>query len=289
MSGELELARLGVAVLGTGAATYYDLTNNRNVPDWLTVGMLGLGALAVLVSLGLEGALMVAVPAVVVLAVGYLLYRSGQIGGADVLLFAALALLIPEAPKGILGDRTYILSVPFVFSLFLASGILFGMVTFARFLMPSVRALQKGTVRLEVKQKLYVALMGAMAVIFAWFSWANGLPVGSTAVVLLAMFFSAFFYIFKSFIARKFLIKRVSVRGIEEEDVLAVEEMDPRVVEKYGLKRLLTRKEIERLGKLPLKQFPVYKNMFAFTPYILIALVLSILFGDLVLLLFLAP
>jgi len=286
MNGELEFARVAVAVLGTAVATYYDLTRNRNVPDWLTFGMVGLGAIAVVASKGIGASLVVAAPAIVVLAAGYLLYREGQIGGADVLLFAAIALLMPEAPGGIVVSRRYIISLPFVFSLFLASGILFGVVTFARFVLPSLGALHEGEVKVGARQKVYLAFMGLVALVFVWFALANRLPAASLVVVVMAMAFSAFFYLFRSFVARRFLIREVGAGEMDEEDVLAIEEMDPAVVKKYGLKKLLTKKEIGRLEKLRLKRFPVYKNMPAFTPYILLALLLSILFGDLVLLLF---
>jgi len=284
MYGEIELARIAVAILGTGLATYYDLTNNRNVPDWLTFGMLGLGAAAVVFSNGVGGALVVAVPAIVVLAAGYLLYRAGQIGGADVLLFAAIALLIPEVPAGMLDARQYVISLPFVFSLFLASGIIFGIVTFAKYLPPAMRALRKGEVKVDAGQKLRLLLMAVVAAAYVWFAVTNGMAAASIVVVLLAVAFSAFFYVFKRFIAENFLIKNVTVKGMDVEDVLAVDGIDPAHVKKYNLRRLLTQKEIERLAKLPIKKFPVYKNMPAFTPYILIALVLTLLFGDLLLL-----
>ena len=55
MTGEFELARIAVAVAGTAIATYYDITHNRNVPDWLSFGMLGLGVLAAVAGLAMTG------------------------------------------------------------------------------------------------------------------------------------------------------------------------------------------------------------------------------------------
>ena len=147
-------------------------------------------------------------------------------------------------------------------------------------------AVLRGEVRLGAEQIIYAGIMGLVAVAFAWFASIRGLPPVQIAVVLLTVSFSAFFYTFKGYIARKFLIRKVALRDIEEEDVLALDEMDPKVVERYGLRRLLTAGEIKRLRKVPMKAFPVYKNLPAFTPYILISLLLSVLFGDLVLLIF---
>ncbi|VVC04781.1 Uncharacterised protein [Candidatus Burarchaeum australiense] len=290
---EFEAARTGIAVLGTALATYYDLTHNRNVPDWLTFGMLGIGSLAVLAGLAATGfagwqeiAVSAVLPALIVLSGGYLLYRAGQLGGADVLVFAAIALLMPQAPAGLWPAANYAVPVPlpFVFSLFLASGILFGIWTFLRFLAPCIRALMKGKVKLENEQKLAIGLFALIDIILAWFTLSSQTPLPFMNIwlvlLLVASVFAVFFYVFKSFIAEEFLIRRVSVKEMDEEDVLAIEEMNPVLVKKYGLQKLLTRKEIEKLRKLPLKKFPVYKNMPAFMPYVLAALVLSLLLGD---------
>ena len=286
MTGETEFVRLAVAVAGTAIATYYDLTHNRNVPDWLSFGMLGAGIVAAAAGLwgaGVADAVTVALPAVVVLALGYLLYRAGQIGGADIVILAAIALLMPAAPKGILGRAApaeLLVQVPFVFSLFLVSGILFGVATLARFFTPCMHAAFAGEVRLATEQKIYLVLLAVTGAVFMWFARTNALPAQFVLIFLAALAFSAFFYVFKSFIARRFLIRLVSVKEIDDEDVLAVEEMEPELVKKYGLKKLLTRKEIARLAKLPIKKFQVYKNMPAFLPYVFAALLLSIIFGD---------
>ena len=294
MTGEFELARIAVAVAGTAIATYYDITHNRNVPDWLSFGMLGLGVLAAVAGLAMTGfanwqdvAGAVVMPAAVVLGLGYLLYRAGQIGGADVIIFAAIALLMPAAPKGVLAgagasglQAVQIVQIPFVFSLFLVSGILFGVVTFGRYLVPCMHAAVGGKVRLGREQTLYLVLLTFTGAVFMWFARANALPAQFILIFLAAMVFSAFFFVFKSFIARQFLIRVVGVKGMDEEDVLAIEEMEPALVRKYGLKKLLTRAEIARLSRLPIKKFPVYKNMPAFLPYVFAALALSLLFGD---------
>ncbi|MDO8340299.1 MAG: hypothetical protein Q7T16_06610 [Candidatus Burarchaeum sp.] len=294
MTGEIEVAGVAVALVGTAVATYYDLTHNRNVPDWLSFGMLGLGVLAVAAGLAATGftdwqevAGAIVMPAAVVLGPGYLLYRAGQIGGADVVIFAAIALLMPAAPGGILEgagaagvQAAQIVQIPFVFVLFLVSGILFGIATFARYLVPCMRAAAEGKVKLGREQKLYLALLAVTGAVFVRFAGAEELPAPVVLVFLIAIMFSAFFYIFKAYIAQRFLIRIVGVKEIDEEDVLAVEEMEPGIVAKYGLKRLLTRSEIARLAKIPIKKFPVYKNMPAFLPYVLAALALSILFGD---------
>ncbi len=277
----LALARMGVAVLGTLAATYYDLRNNRTVPDWLTFGMVAAGVLAFAVAPPVENALQIGGVVVLVGLLGFLLYRMGQIGGADVLLFVAIGLLIPEAPEGVLASGRGILEMPFIISLFLVSGMLFAAFTITRYAYPALEAVRKGRIRLAREEKVQAVVICLLVVWLFWLFQAGGVPGSYVLLLLFVVLTLLFFTLFKKYIAEEFFITWVGVKEIDEEDVLAVDEMNEEHVKKYGLVRLLTKKEIERLKKLPMKKYPVYKNLPAFTPYILMALALSLIFGDL--------
>jgi Flp pilus assembly protein protease CpaA len=64
--------------------------------------------------------------AVLVFAAFYLLYKTGQLGGADAYIMTALALLLPIQPKGLLLiAQPSFLSLPFILDIILASGISF--------------------------------------------------------------------------------------------------------------------------------------------------------------------
>ena len=280
---EFEAARLAIALAGTAAATYYDLTHNRTVPDWLTFGLVGIGILMAALTFSGASLASVIIPFVFVVGIGYPLYRMGQIGGADVLLYAAIALLVPYAPQGkmVAEAPTQLVQLPFILSVFLASGVLFGMVTFARYVPAALGAFAKGRVKVKAGQTLYAVAMLSAGAAVCGVALGNGAPPVLVGAVAFATVISVFFYVFKEFIAREFLIREVPIAQIDEEDVLAVEEMRPALVKKYDLQKLLTRGEIAKLKKTGLKKFPVYKNLPAFTPYILAAMVLSALFGDL--------
>ncbi|MBI4399657.1 prepilin peptidase, partial [Candidatus Micrarchaeota archaeon] len=119
---EFEALRVAIAVLGTVIATYYDLFNNRNVPNMLTYSLVGLGLLFNVLE-GISSAYII-LTAIVIFVLGYLLYINGQIGGADILLFAAIALLIPRQPTFFVSSSG-LLEFPFIISLLITSGILF--------------------------------------------------------------------------------------------------------------------------------------------------------------------
>ncbi|MFH1448141.1 MAG: hypothetical protein ABIG39_04720 [Candidatus Micrarchaeota archaeon] len=52
------------------------------------------------------------------------------------------------------------------------------------------------------------------------------------------------------------------------------------IFKKYDLKKLLTDKELKRLKDVPIKEFPIYKNMPCFMPYILLSIIITLVTGD---------
>ncbi|MCX8205726.1 MAG: hypothetical protein N3H30_00670, partial [Candidatus Micrarchaeota archaeon] len=71
----------------------------------------------------------------------------------------------------------------------------------------------------------------------------------------------------------KSMVTWVAPNGIIEEDILAIDEMDRKVVEKYGLERLLTSEQIKRIKKAGLKKVPVYGKLPPYIPFILVGVV----------------
>src|SRR5271157_926239 len=94
-----EAVRVVLAFLLVGIAAYYDLFNKKNIPDKVLYAMLGL---AFLVNLFFYEATLfwfsLAIAAFFS-AIGYLFYRLGQLGGADVIVLASVMLLLPLHPS----------------------------------------------------------------------------------------------------------------------------------------------------------------------------------------------
>ena len=123
---EIELLRIAATIAFLAAATYYDLFNRKNVPVTIPYAMIALGLLFNLASLDLNLILSSCATALAVFAMGYLVYRAGQIGGADVLVFAGIALLLPSAPPPLYPQIASppFFPYPFIVPVFLASGFL---------------------------------------------------------------------------------------------------------------------------------------------------------------------
>lgn len=264
-------------------ATYYDLFNRRNVPSWLTYSLVILGALFTLASFNVNVIASNGLVALVIFVFGYILYRIGQIGGADVLIFVSIALLLPEAPQSILLQAQSPLNLPFVVSVFVLSGMLAVFGIFLQYIPATIYDMIRGE---EVSINLSQVLLAAATLLFygAFIYYLNGiveLPQTEIAVFAAVVICATSLFAFKDHISDKYMIRMVGVDEIDEEDILAIEKMDPGVVGKYKLDRLLTLKEIEKLKKIGRKKkFPVYKEMPVFMPYVLIALIAALLFGN---------
>ncbi|MFH1470596.1 MAG: prepilin peptidase [Candidatus Micrarchaeota archaeon] len=293
------IERFAIALVGCGIASYYDVFNNRNVPNWLTYGMVALGVClgffdlagttilsaagpALLSTQFLGVALTVFGPAVFLFLVGYYLYMNGQIGGADVLVFIAIALLVPQQPFSPANDQsTPFFSIPYVVTIFALSGILFSAYLFLTMVPRVVRGLLQKKVKIDKKK----TLMSAFVIVLYGFFLSNMymmrvIPVPFILIIALVLVSAFFVYTFRDFILEEYVIRTVPLDKIDEEDVLAIEKLDPELVKKHNLKKVLTLKELEKLKDLPIKEFPIYKNMNCFMPHVLGALLISMVVGD---------
>jgi len=277
------MLRYAICLIGCAAATYYDLFNRRNVPAYVTYGLVALGILFTLASLNASVIAQNFAVAIAIFALGYLLYRAGQIGGADVLVFVSIALLLPEGPQPILSSVKLPFNYPFVLSVFLLSGVLGVFGIFIKYVPRTLYDAMKGEeVKLNTRQVLQSILLLFIYAIFIYYmNTLAPLPQLLLFIFMVVVVCATILFSLKDHISDRYLIQMVSVREIDEEDILAVEKMDPKVVKRYGLDRLLTMEQIGKLRKMGKgKKFPVYTNMPVFMPYVLISLVAALLFGD---------
>jgi len=280
---DVTMLRYAICLIGCAAATYYDLFNRRNVPAYVTYGLVALGILFTLASLDASVIAQNFAVAIAIFAVGYLLYRAGQIGGADVLVFVSIALLLPEGPQPLLTSVKSPFSYPFVLSVFLFSGVLGVFGIFLKYVPRTLYDVMKGEeVKLNTSHVLQSVLLLFIYSIFLYYiNTLAPLPQLPVFIFMTVVICATILFSLKDYISDRYLIQMVSVREIDEEDILAVDKMDPRVVKKYGLDKLLTVEQIGKLKKMGKgKKFPVYTNMPVFMPYVLISLVAALLFGD---------
>ncbi|MDD5336983.1 MAG: hypothetical protein PHS02_00700 [Candidatus ainarchaeum sp.] len=263
-----ELARMAIALLGTGVATYYDVRSNRTVPDKVLYAFLAVSLLANLVYFQQDVFIYGIATAAFIFAAGYLSYRLGYVGEADVYVLSSLALLLPVFPSG----AKALFNFPPAFSIIITSCLLFALYFFCHILLNIALKGKKGRLEYLLLVPVYVLLM--------YFIISTGIfGIGYVMMVSILLLSSMLFLVYKQPLMES-LARKTKLSEIEEGD-LAAPELMPETVRKYGVKRLLDAGEIRRLGKLKVKEIYVYKELPPFLPFVLLALLITILVGDL--------
>lgn len=296
-----EALRILVAVGGTALAAYQDFRTSF-IDDKILYAMMGVGALLTLAS---GDSTLITYTLGVALAIflfGYLLYRQGQLGMGDVLLFVGLQVLLPFHP-GLLSagvgnpfpfDTLASLAPPdstafvtlnvlrhtlFFLTIFLVS-------SYAATLATSFQYARELLKRKKLKPSPIGAAISVVLAAFAFYfvfprlglSWAS-------ALLFLLLAATSFFFIFRQQLLSEVVMRPVKLKDIEDEDILALDELPKALVRKYHLQKVLTLSERKKLAvvarKEGLSSFPVYKVLPRFGPYVLIGLLVALFFGDL--------
>ncbi|MFH0737918.1 MAG: hypothetical protein V1827_04895 [Candidatus Micrarchaeota archaeon] len=268
-----ELIRIILAFGGTAIAAYFDVFNKKNIPDNLLYAFLGIAFIANLVLFSEQLFWFSLGTTLFLSAIGYLFYRVGQLGGADLFVLASIMLLLPIIPS--VSELTF--NLPFIFPVFVFSGIIFALYVLFYF--------GWKLTQVEAKPSWLYALVLIPYIIFAFFfinsflfSWVF------LIFVTIAIFASVFFLMFRDSL-NQLLAEELPVSQLEPEDVLVLEVMNKDMVERYKIPRLMTKDQIERLKKTKVGEVWVYTKLPPFIPFILAGMVLSLFFSGSLLLL----
>ncbi|MFI5412763.1 MAG: hypothetical protein ACHQX1_02635 [Candidatus Micrarchaeales archaeon] len=266
----------------------FDVFNKRNVPSIFAYASLIIGIIftlsyypdthTMLISTGI---------AVVIASVGYVFYRAGQLGAADVIELAAISLMLPIQPAPYLVSYTQF-GLPFIISVFIAAGVI-ALVMIPFYYLPRARAmLKKNLFRLITKGDMYKGfLLLAAYILFTGFM-VYQLSVGIIGVTLMIiiMVSSMITAVFERPITDS-MIEYIPIEKFEDGDIIATNVMKKseinRIREKMkGFDRLVTQKTIAQMKKLKVKdKFPVYRQAMPLALPIFLGVVVSILFGNL--------
>lgn len=262
-----EYIRILIAFLGVCIAAYYDVFNKKNVPDQFLYGFL---AVAFILNVILYQETLFWFSLAVALffsAVGYIFYRLGQLGGADIFVLAAVMLLLPVHPS----FAGLAFNMPFIFSVIIFSGVAFALYVMAYY---GFRLSQE-----ELKPKLVYGLMFIPYLLFAYV-YVNSFLFSPVyfAFITILLFATIFFLMFRESL-NQLLAEELPVSQLEPEDVVALEVMNKDMVERYHIPRVLNDAEIERLKKTKVESIWVFTKLPPFIPFILAGMVLSMVFA----------
>ena len=272
--------RAAAAVLFTGAAAYFDLFNRKWVPNSLLYAFAAVAVLSNIIFYDPAVSPYAIAFGAVAFLIAYPIYKMGQLGGADMFAFASIAALVPYFQTPLLAPAQDV-PYPFILSVLVPTSIFFMLHMLLRFIPYIAGRLRQGKIQLTPAKLAGPALLVVSFAIFVFVLSSLPFSLPQPFIFLLSFLFITllFFSIFKDEIKAS-MAEKIPVSRLEEEDVLALEQMDQKVVKRLSLSPLLDAKEIALLKKSRLKSVPVYTGMPCFLPYLLLGLLFALLFGD---------
>jgi len=265
----LELFRYAIVLLGTLISTYTDVKTGL-ILDKITYPMIALGVLFTIYDLYSTAAFFQLVVPAGVFVLGYALYYFGKLGGGDVKLFTGMALLLP-----------YYQNQPFVLNVLLVAA-LTSVVAISSYYL--VKYFRVGIKMKENRSSLIKSFaLGILLLMYFVFLYLLGfIRVFAAVSLFIPMFFALLFLAFENGIKKNFFLKHISLKELEEDEIIAKEFIDQAVLSEAGLsfKGVISVEDAKKLVKLGLKELPVYRSLPPFAPFILLGVIFSFFWPD---------
>lgn len=260
-----EAIRVMLAFIGVALAAYADTFHRRNIEDAFLFSLLGIGIMANIVFFQ-PGLSMFAIALAAVIGLfGYAFYRFGHIGGADVILFAYIALLLPVHPS--ISHMPF--NFPFVLSVLVFSGALFALYFIIKYGADALNRRLKG----EYSYALFI--IPYFAIVWLYMQTGFFTPAYFAIISVLYLAF-VFFSIYKKAINDS-MTEEIRVSKLEEGDVLALEKME---AGQAFPSRLVTAQVIAKLKADGVENVWAYTKLPPFVPFILGGMLLALFFAN---------
>ena len=279
-SQEIELA-----VLITIAFIYalFDVFNKRNVPNMFVYATIAVGiVVALLFNSGL-GLIVAFLIAIMVGLIGYALYKTGLLGGGDVLEFVFIALVLPTLVKPFYSSM-YQWNIPFVLSVIIASGyasLIFMPIYYLGIKKPKNRVVSPSMKNFGIGVALFVAYMALIVAMVHTY----GVSLLGVVLVLILAVSSAVTIVYQQRIYLG-MVDFIYPSTLEDGDMIATNLMNKKelafFMKESDFGRLATTKLISEIKGIK-KRIPVYRDSVPFSLFIFIGIIISLLFGNLIL------
>ena len=272
-----EQLRIAIAFFGLLLTSYFDVFSRRNVPESLLYVFLFASIAVNFISYNEDIFLFSLAVALTIALFGYASYRLGQIGLADVLVMLSINFALPLHPS--LSALSF--NFPLIAGVFVFSGILFALYFLVSF---SVR-IYRTSARPDMLS--FAILIPYIALAYVYINSPLYSPVYFSFITIM-VFATMFFFAYRNDIY-KMQAEKVPLSRLDAEEVVAIELIDPALVKKYRLQRLVTKDELERLRKLAVKEKQlrelwIYTKLPPFLPFMLAGLLVALLFSKYLLL-----
>ena len=274
------------------ALTYllFDIFNKRNVPTVYAYSTLVIG-LAFTATIGdLQASGESLLIAAVIASLGYVVYRVGQLGAADVIELAAISLIIPIQPQAYLTSQVQ-LALPFIISVFIATGVAALILIPLYYLPRAERIFKKNVLHMITNKDIFrgILILCAYGIFIVFWIYEIGLSPAGIALVAIVMIGASVTVMFQKPITDS-MVDYISPGKFEEGDIIALNLMSKSQISNArkkvkGFGKLVTISVLREIRKRKLTgKFPVYRQAMPFAVPIFIGLVVSLLYGNIILL-----
>ncbi len=288
----MELYLISVASAIAIALIYmlFDVFNRRNIPSGFAYGTLAFGFILTMLYLNSTQIALSLAIAAVILGVGYILFRIGQLGAADVMELAALSLIMPFQRLPLIASGIMQNGMPLIISIIVNAGIA-AIIIVPIYYLPKARKVSKKPLGSFVGRS---NVLMSLVIIAAYFSFIaaitfiTGINYMSVAVLLILLLSSASVMLFSVPINMS-MIRVVGVDSFEDGDIVALNLMSKGRIERMkkqisGFGRLMAQSTIDEMKRKKISgKFPVYKDAMPFALPIFVAVVLTFLVGNVLL------
>ncbi len=281
--------RIGVLLLIALIYMLFDIFNNRNVPTYFAYATLVIGVLA-LASYYPDFQTMEigALVAIIIGSIGYVFYRAGQIGAADVIELAVISLILPIQQLPYLASGAQH-SIPFIISVFIATGLVALLIIPIYYLPRARRLLNKRLFSMVSRKDMFKGLMLLVAYLAFGVFVAYELrpaPIGLFILSLIGLG-SLATAIFETPITDS-MVEYISVEKFEDGDIIALNLMKKGEIAAAkrkirGFDRLVTPGIIGLMKKKGVRtKFPVYRKAMPLALPIFAGVIISLLIGNII-------
>jgi hypothetical protein len=277
---------LGIALI----YMLFDVFNNRNVPSIFAYATLVYGAALTVLYLNLATIEISAAIAAVVLALGYVVYKIGQLGAADFIEIAALSLIMPIQQSPMLTWAPNQLGLPFVISVMVNAGVVALIFVPLYYLGKAMKHPDKplrGTIgRGEIMKGMTILVAYAAFAIVLFYLGSN--IVGIAVIVVIAI--GSLIVILMERAITRTMVSYVHASKLQPEDMLAFNIMSSEEVKRikhhiHSFNRLITPQMLKEFREKNFdEKLPVYTNALPLALPLFIAVVIALLAGNLILL-----
>lgn len=275
----------GTALVGSGVAAAYDLKTTE-VPNWVFYAMMIIGIPLVFLKMFLGGSLdefaISGLTGLGLLGFGYMMYRLGQWGGADMVLLALLGFMMPSVSLGFEHALSFPFGVSFLFNVFIIGAIYMILYSVA-FAARNQHVVRKFVVGVKASSKLLLVISVSLGAVFTAVTlYLNSLLGGSLtasdilrgiiAPIALTVSF-LLIYRFAKVIENFGFKRKIPTKELREGDML------------LGERKLvgITREQLAKIKRSG-KKFVWTKDGVRFAPAFPIALIFTLFVGDAIML-----